>query len=382
MPEHYQTLVEVFRMRCASEPGPGLTAQPRVRENGRPSNSENDLVRITMVKKKLASGEPCEKCAQAEEMLKRRGHWERIDEVVWAVEGDPTSPGALLGAHHEVKLAPFFVVRGDDGEERIFTSALRMARDCFPSAPATAQQATLQAVDLAALADRYAAAAPEEILRWGLEQYGERCAIAFHGAEDIALIDMAARSGLPFRVFTVDTGRLNEETYAYLDEVRRRYGVVIQPYLPDAAEIGDLVSRKGPNSFYRDGHGECCRIRRVGPLRRALLECEAWVTAKRRDALSAESPELPVIQADPDFRGTSRRLVRINPLAGWTRARVWEYIREHDLPYNELHDRGYPRIGCQPCTRPTGGAYGEREARWWWEKAELSGEQHESGDGI
>jgi phosphoadenosine phosphosulfate reductase len=340
-----------------------------------------------MVKKQLASGEPCEKCAQAEEMLKRRGHWEQIDEVVWAIEDDPTSPGALLGAQHNVKLAPFFIVRNEDGEERIYTSALRMARDCFPGAAPTAKPTTPStedqpAEDLAALASRFDRAVPEDILRWGLERYGERCAIAFRGTEDIALIDMATRSGLPFRVFTVDTGRLNEETYAYFEEVTRRYGVVVQPYLPDATELGDLLNRKGPNSFYRDGHEECCRIRRIGPLQRALRECEAWVTAKRRDEQSAGNLELPVVQADPDFRGVGRQLVQINPLAGWTRARVWEYIREHDVPYNELHDRGYLKIGCQPCTRPTGGAHGERESRWWWEKPELSGEHHESGDGI
>ena len=153
-------------------------------------------MRITMVKKQLASGAPCEKCAQAEEMLKRRGHWERIDEVIWAVENDPTSPGAQLAARHDVKLAPFFLVQGDAGEERIFTSALRLVRDCFPIEPAPARSTTHDELDLPALANRFATAEPEEILRWALERYGERCSIAFRGAEDIALIDMATRSGL------------------------------------------------------------------------------------------------------------------------------------------------------------------------------------------
>jgi len=339
-----------------------------------------------MVKKELASGEPCEKCAQAEAMLRRRGQWEHIDEVVWAVERDPSSPGARLAARYGVTLAPFFVVRGDDGEERIFTSALRLARECLPATAKPSRTPILPAdapeTDLAALARRYAGAAPEEILRFGLERYGERCGIAFRGAEDVVLIDMATRTGLSFHVFTVDTGRFHEETYVVLEEVGRRYGVTVRTYLPDAEEVGNLVGRKGPNSFYRDGHEECCRIRRFDPLRRALHECAAWVTAKRRDAQHEPGFELPVLQQDPTFRGADGHLVRLNPLATWTRARVWEYIREHDVPYNALHDCGYPTIGCQPCTRPTGGAHGERAARWWWETSEIPGVLHESGDGV
>jgi len=345
-------------------------------------DSRSDRVQITMVKKQLASGEPCEKCAQAEEMLKRRGHWGRIDEVVFAVEDDPTSPGAILAARHGVELAPFFVVRADDEEERVFTSALRLVRDCFPREPAPVRESTDDAVDPAALAEHFAAAEPDEILRFLLERYGEKCAIEFCGAEDIALIDMATRSGLPFRLFTIDTGRLHEETYAYFEDVRRRYGVVVQTYFPDASRLTELVHRKGPNSFLENGHEECCRIRRFDPLQRALLECEAWVTPKRRDTLSADAPELLVIQEDPTYRGMKGRLLRVNPLAGWTHARVWEYIRAHDVPCNPLHERGFPIIGCQPCTRPTGGVHGEREPRWWWEKGKAAGEVHESGNGI
>ncbi len=354
-----------------------------------PPNSRSDLLRITMVKKQLASGEPCEKCAQAEEMLKRRGHWDRIDEIVWVVENDPTSPGAVLAARHDVKLAPFFIVRGDDDEERIYTSALRLARDCFaqgsPRNSAPAPQSTDVAIDSTAAAEHFAAAEPQEILRWGLEQYGEKCGIAFCGAEDIVLIDMATRSGLPFSVFTIDTGRLHEETYTYFEEMRRRFGVEVQVYCPDAAQLTELVHLKGPNSFLQDGHEECCRIRRFDPLRRALLEYEAWVTAKRLDTLSPGVSELPVIEEDSTYSGmpgAKKRLIRLNPLAGWSRARVWEYIRAHDIPCNPLYERGFPIIGCQPCTRPTGGVHGEREARWWWEKEKPVGTVHESGDGI
>lgn len=342
-----------------------------------------------MVKKQLASGDPCEKCAQAEEMLRRRGLWERIDEVVWAVEGDDTSPGARLAAEHGVELAPFFVVRDDEASERVFTSALRLVRDCFPSEPRAPRSTAEEPLDLRALAERFASAEPQEILRFALERFGERCAIAFRGGEDIVLIDMATRLGLPFRAFSVDTGRLDEETYAHLDEVRRRYGIAPETWFPEADAVTDLVRRKGPNSFYRDGHEECCAIRRFGPLRRALLQCEAWVTAKRRSPgvggrSRSAGREVPIaaIQVDQSFRGAGGALVRVNPLARWSRARVWQYMRKHDVPHNELYDRGYPVIGCQPCTRPTGGAHGIRQARWWWEKPETADELHESGDGI
>jgi phosphoadenylyl-sulfate reductase (thioredoxin) len=336
-------------------------------------------VHITMVKKQLASGDTCEKCAQAEEMLKRRGHWERIDEVIWAVEGDETSPGAQLAARLGVKLAPFFVVKDDSGVEQTYTSALRLAKDCFPAEEAPAKPA-LQREDLAALAAQLANADPQEIVRWALGRYGEACTIAFQGGDDIVLLDMATKSGQPFSVLSVDTGRLDEETYVYLDDVRRRYGVTIEFVLPDTSAVSSLVTRKGMNSFLTNGHEECCEVRRLGPLRRALAQRPAWLTAKRRRP-GEESASLPVIQPDPDVTRKAGPLVRVNPLAAWSHDDIWRYIRANDVPTNELHAKGYTRIGCQPCTRPTQGVYG-RAARWWWEQPEPSGDVHDSGDGI
>ena len=242
---------------------------------------------ITMVKKRLANGEPCEKCAQTEEMLKRRGYWERIDDVVWALEGDPDSPGNLIGARHGIKVAPFFVLRGDDGAETALTSPLKLIRDHFadpvPVEPSRAKAARPEAADWRTAAKALSHAEPSEILRFALETWSERCPIAFGGAEEIVLIDMATRLGLPFRVVTVDTGRLHAETYAYLDDVRRRYGVSIEAYLPDTTALTAFLREKGLNSFYREGHRECCGIRKIAPLGRALAGCEAWVTGRRRD---------------------------------------------------------------------------------------------------
>lgn len=299
-----------------------------------------------MVKKRLANGDPCEKCAQTEEMLKRRGLWERIDEVLWAVEGEDDSPGARLAAEHDVKLAPFFVVQDESGAQTVVKSALQLVRSYLDAAPAVEPPG--RSVDAAAAARELADAGPLEILRFGLERYGERCAIAFSGAEDVALIDMATGLGLPFSVFTLDTGRLHGETHEFLDEVRRRYGCVIEAILPDAAEISDLVSRKGPNSFYRDGRRECCTIRKLRPLARVLGRFDAWVTGQR----AVGSPtQLAVVETDPSFQGASGTLLRLNPLARWTRVEVFDYLRRHGVPTNPLHEKGFAVIDCAPCSR-------------------------------
>jgi phosphoadenosine phosphosulfate reductase len=334
-----------------------------------------------MVKKQLASGETCEKCAQAEEMLKRRGHWERIDDVVWVIEGDDASPGAQLAARLGVKLAPFFIIRNETGDEEVYTSALRLARDLFTETTAPSASAPAPVSDdLEALSTELATAHPQEIIDWALARYGDACAIAFQGGDDIVLLDMATKTGKPFSVFTVDTGRLDEETYLFLDDVRRRYGVSIEFVLPDTNEVRTLVTNKGMNSFRNDGHEECCEVRRLGPLRKSLASRAAWISAARRPE-SGPAARLPVLQADSKVTRHGAPLVRINPLATWRHDDIWRYIRDHEVPTNELHQRGYARIGCQPCTRATRGVYG-RAPRWWWEQPDASGDVHESGDGI
>jgi phosphoadenosine phosphosulfate reductase len=340
---------------------------------------------ITMVKKRLANGEPCEKCAQTEEMLRRRGLWDAIDEVVWAIEGEPDSPGNRLGSRHGVAVAPFFVVRSEQGPEQVVTSPLKLIRQFFPDAPkATARPAAShEPASLEAARSGLADAEPAEVLRFALERWGERCPIGFSGAEEIVLIDMATRLGLPFRVFTIDTGRLHAETYAYLDDVRRRYGVAIEAFLPDARALSELVHRKGPNSFYRDGHRECCAIRKVAPLARALAGCAAWVSGRRRDQSPTTRADLEVLAPDPRHGGADEPIWLVSPLARWSHEQVWDYIRRHDVPYNPLHDAGFASIGCEPCTRPVGAEQPPRAGRWWWESegARESG-LHTGGEGI
>jgi phosphoadenosine phosphosulfate reductase len=210
---------------------------------------------------------------------------------------------------------------------------------------------------------------PSDILSFALREYGTEMALSFSGAEDVALIDMAARSNLPFRVFTLDTGRLHAQTYGFFDRVRDRYGVAIETWTPQPDTLQELVTTKGYFSFYADGHTECCRIRKVEPLRRALAGLHAYATGQRKDQSPATRTLLPVVQVDTAFSTPERELMKFNPLANWTSAQVWEYIRENDVPYNPLHDIGFRSIGCEPCTRATNPGEHERAGRWWWEEA-------------
>ena len=340
-----------------------------------------------MIKKQLADGSPCDKCAQTEEMLRRRELWHRIDEVVWVVEGDDQSPGAKVARRHGIKVAPFFVLRDEAGDEITYTSAMRMIRDHLSAPKATPRPASPapQTRDLVLLSERFAQSEPQEILRWALEQYGDRSVIAFHGGEDVALIDMASRLDLPFRVLTIDTGRLHPETHEYMDDVRRHFGIEIETHLPDAAVLSDFVKSKGMNSFLQDGHQECCAIRWRAPLGRVLADCNAWISGDHLDSEGGADPTPTPIRLDSEFEGRGGGLLHISPLARWSRARVWTYIHSRSLPHNKLHGLGFQRIGCQPCTRATRPDQPGRASRWWWEddgSAKDVRDLNLSGDGI
>ena len=305
-------------------------------------------------------------------MLRARGLWDRIDEVIWAVEGEPDSEGERLGARFGVAQAPFFVVRDGQAAPRVYQHTLEFLRERFPAAtPRKASPRKLSAVDprsIDGVSTDYEDRDPAAILRWGLERFGRECAIAFSGAEDVVLVDMAVRSGFEFSVFALDTGRLHPETYRFLEDVRTHYGIDIDLVSPDPEKLGPFVRTKGLFSFYEDGHHECCAIRKVEPLRRTLAQRRAWVTGQRRDQNPATRAELRVIQLDGAFPGAhGGPLMKLNPLAAWSSAQTWQYIRDHGVPHNPLHERGYLSIGCEPCTRPIQPGQHEREGRWWWE---------------
>mmetsp|Transcript_9848 Transcript_9848/g.30052 ORF Transcript_9848/g.30052 Transcript_9848/m.30052 type:complete len:393 (+) Transcript_9848:219-1397(+) len=211
---------------------------------------------------------------------------------------------------------------------------------------------------------------PVEVVDRALTDFGDDVAIAFSGAEDVVLIEYASRTGRPFRVFALDTGRLHPETYRFFDQVEKRYKIRIEYVFPEKQEVEDLVNEKGLFSFYQDGHQECCRIRKVRPLRKKLSSLRAWITGQRKDQSPGTRTEVPVAQVDPAFKGVGdSALVKFNPLSDVTSAEVWALIRTVDVPYNSLHERGFTSIGCEPCTKPVLPNQHEREGRWWWEEA-------------
>ena len=228
---------------------------------------------------------------------------------------------------------------------------------------------TIPTIDIVdALATEYADKSPSDILKLALSQQGE-VAISFSGAEDVVLIDMASNLGLPFRVFSLDTGRLHPETYQFLETVRKYYNIEIEICFSETEAVQQLVQEKGLFSFFEDGHQECCGIRKVQPLRKKLATLDGWITGQRKDQSPGTRQDIPVVQADAGFAGPNKQLIKYNPLANWSSSDVWNYIRMMEIPYNRLHEKGFISIGCEPCTRPVLPNQHEREGRWWWEEA-------------
>ena len=182
-------------------------------------------------------------------------------------------------------------------------------------------------------------------------------------AEDMVITDMILKAGLPIGIFSLETGRLQPETLAVLDDVKAKYGYEIALFKPQAEAVDAYVAANGINAFYNsiEMRRECCRIRKVEPLGRALAGKKAWVTGQRR-AQSTTRAELAIEEDDP-----AHGMTKFNPLADWLEADVWDYIRANDVPYNALHDQGYPSIGCAPCTRAVQPGEDLRAGRWWWE---------------
>jgi phosphoadenosine phosphosulfate reductase len=185
------------------------------------------------------------------------------------------------------------------------------------------------------------------------------------GAEDMVLLDAIARNAKTIEVFTLDTGRLPEETQTLLEAARDKYPIAIRTYFPEASAVEAWVAQNGPNAFYKSiaQRKQCCEIRKIEPLRRALAGKKSWITGLRRE--QSQARQILELEAWDDANG----LRKINPLVDWTNDEVWTYIRQHDVPYNALHDRGYPSIGCAPCTRAVQPGEDIRAGRWWWESS-------------
>ena len=208
----------------------------------------------------------------------------------------------------------------------------------------------------------------EELIQWCMDQYGLKAGLACSfGMEDMVLIDIIAKLKGPITIFTLDTGRLHEETYEIMDRVRSHYGLKIKTYFPNPQQVENLVREKGFFSFKEsiENRKECCAIRKIEPLTRALSELDAWVTGLRRDQAVTRT-ETPKVLEDVDHPP----LIKINPLADWTQTQVEEYIDHHKVPVNALHKINFPSIGCAPCTRPIEPGEDIRAGRWWWENPE------------
>ncbi|MDP2947955.1 MAG: phosphoadenylyl-sulfate reductase [Chloroflexota bacterium] len=207
----------------------------------------------------------------------------------------------------------------------------------------------------------------QEVIAWAIDHFHPHIALASSfGVEDVALIDIVSRLTPPIRVFTLDTGRLPEETYDVMERIRNRYGIAIETYFPDREAVERLEREHGYYSFRQsvEARKYCCGIRKVEPLGRALAGMRAWVTGLRRDQAVTRG-DTRAVEWDE-----GNGLVKVNPLVEWSERQAWDYVRANDVPYNVLHDKGYPSIGCAPCTRAIQPGEDIRAGRWWWENPE------------
>jgi phosphoadenosine phosphosulfate reductase len=237
-------------------------------------------------------------------------------------------------------------------------------------------------LDLPAVNQRLKDASALDTLRWAVGEFGEKIALASSfGAEDVVLIDLLARATARPRIFTLDTGRLPQETYDVWDKIGEKYNLHIGVFAAEQRAIEDFVAAEGPNAFYKSValRKECCRVRKILPLRKALAQLDAWICGLRREQ-SVTRAAVEKVEVD----AANGNIYKINPLADWTEKQVWDYIKENDVPYNALHDRGYPSIGCAPCTRAIKPGEDVRAGRWWWESPETKEcglHAHDKSDG-
>jgi thioredoxin-dependent adenylylsulfate APS reductase len=227
------------------------------------------------------------------------------------------------------------------------------------------EHVTLDDFEAGELAVEFEDRSPQEAIAWSLERFGRRVALCTSfQAEGMALLDMAWRIDPGIRVFTVDTGRLPQETHALIDRVRERYGIQVEVVVPEAREVEALTRRHGAEPFFKSVELRltCCAIRKIHPLLRVLDGLDAWITGLRREQWASRA-NIRKIELDHDHGG----IVKVNPLADWFAEDVWDYVRANDVPYHELYDQGYTSIGCAPCTRPTAPGEDPRAGRWWWE---------------
>lgn len=218
-----------------------------------------------------------------------------------------------------------------------------------------------------ALNERFAHASPQEVVAWALAEFGDKVALSSSlGPEDQVLTDMVCKQNRNAHIFTLDTGRLFPETYSLMDKTNMQYGIKIRVYFPNNEAVEHMVNTCGMNLFYEsiEKRHQCCHVRKLEPLSRAFKGLDAWICGLRRSQ-SVTRHDMQTVEWD-ELNG----IIKINPLIDWSEEDVWAYIRKESVPYNKLHDQGFPSIGCQPCTRAVQPGEDVRAGRWWWESPE------------
>lgn len=214
------------------------------------------------------------------------------------------------------------------------------------------------------LNERFRDASAQEVVGYFLKAYQGRIALSSSlSIEDQTLTDIIVTQDKNTRIFTLDTGRLFPETYHLIEKTNMTYGIKIEVFFPDYHEVQRMVREEGINLFYNsvESRHRCCQIRKLEPLKRAFQGLDVWICGLRREQ-SITRQDMQVVEWDE-----MHQLIKVNPLISWTEQQVWDYIRQHHVPYNKLHDKGYPSIGCEPCTRAVQPGEDVRSGRWWWE---------------
>ncbi len=220
--------------------------------------------------------------------------------------------------------------------------------------------------DVKSLNREFERSSPEDILAWASRSLGRSVALATSfQVQGMVLVDMFAKTDPGARIFTLDTGRLHSHTYDVMDRTREKYGISIEVLFPDTAQVEEMVRDRGVNLFYKSVANRrlCCQVRKTNPLNGYLKTLDAWITSIRADQTEQRSDSS---RFEVDY--LHGKMLKINPILDWTVDQVWDYVRKNDVPYNKLHDMGYPSIGCAPCTRAVEEGEDPRAGRWWWEQ--------------
>lgn len=222
-------------------------------------------------------------------------------------------------------------------------------------------------MEIRELNEKFAKAEATEIIEYFINKYKRDAALSSSlGAEDQVLTDMILKTNKDANIFTLDTGRLHPETYDVMDATNLKYGVKLNVFFPEVVQVEELYQIQGVNGHFEsiENRKRCCNIRKIEPLKRALKPLKIWITGLRASQ-SVTRTDTPIVEWDENFN-----VIKVNPLINWSEEEVWNYIKANNVPYNKLHDQGFPSIGCAPCTRAIKDGEDVRAGRWWWENPE------------